>query len=164
MSSKPYAERTDLEKIESQWNKLIGFHERGEWSASIVRAATAAEIAANFVIREEFRKHSVFSSAFVDSVMVWANGLKGKMDHLILKFPCEKTRKTELGRLSTIALKINKVRNDMVHSGHFANIEEAREVERQARVFIEGLVAPYLPDFRLKPLDPPGEIDIQLTS
>jgi hypothetical protein len=44
---KPYSERTDLEKIKSQWKKTTGFLERGEWSSAIVRAATAAEIAAN---------------------------------------------------------------------------------------------------------------------
>lgn len=64
---KPYKERTDLEKIASQWNKLSGFHSRQEWSAAVVRAATAAEIAANYAIRKEFAKRTDFKDEFVDS-------------------------------------------------------------------------------------------------
>lgn len=44
---KPYWERTDLEKVQTQWNKLQGLHLRDESSATIIRAATAAELAAN---------------------------------------------------------------------------------------------------------------------
>ena len=45
MSKKEYKDRTDLEKIQSQWNKLTGLHSREEFSGAVVRAATAAEIA-----------------------------------------------------------------------------------------------------------------------
>ena len=47
---KPYSERTDLEKIESNWTKTRGLLKREEWSLAIVRAATAVEIAANLVV------------------------------------------------------------------------------------------------------------------
>jgi hypothetical protein len=50
MPNKSYQERTDLQKIQSQWNKPGGLHSREEWSAAIVRTATAAEIAASFAI------------------------------------------------------------------------------------------------------------------
>jgi hypothetical protein len=60
----PYAARTDLQKIQSQWNKLSGLHTREEWSAAVVRAATAAEIAANFAIRREFAARSTFDTDF----------------------------------------------------------------------------------------------------
>jgi hypothetical protein len=53
-----FEQRNDQEKIQSQWNKLIGLHSREEWSAAIVRAATAAEIAANFAVRQEFKSRS----------------------------------------------------------------------------------------------------------
>lgn len=84
VTRKPYEERTDLEKIQSQWNKLSGLHSREEWSAAIVRAATAAELAANFAIRKEFESRSKFDSKFVDSLLRWANGLAGKIDRLLI--------------------------------------------------------------------------------
>jgi hypothetical protein len=49
-SKKPYDERSDLEKLRSQWTKLSGLHLRDEPSAAIVRCATAAEIAANLLL------------------------------------------------------------------------------------------------------------------
>ncbi|OYV51952.1 MAG: hypothetical protein B7X10_00385, partial [Burkholderiales bacterium 21-58-4] len=81
---KPYEQRTDLEKIESQWHKLSGLHSREEWSAAIVRAATAAELAANFAIRREYQSKSTLSAAFVDTQLKWANGIAGKIDRLLL--------------------------------------------------------------------------------
>jgi hypothetical protein len=52
-TSKKYEDRTDIEKIQSNWKKLSGLYSRREWSGSVVRAATAAEIASNLVVREE---------------------------------------------------------------------------------------------------------------
>ena len=74
MAKKPYSDRTDLEKVQSQWHKLSGLHTREEWSAAIVRAATAAEIGANYAIRREFAAQSQLSAHFVDSTLRWANG------------------------------------------------------------------------------------------
>ena len=70
----PYQEHTDLKKIQKQWHKLTGLHSREEWSAAIVRAATAAELAANFAIRAEFTARSEFDADFVNSLLRWANG------------------------------------------------------------------------------------------
>jgi hypothetical protein len=151
-SKQPYEERSDLEKIHSQWNKLIGLHERKEWSASIIRAATAAEIAANFVIRAEFSKHSKLGADFVDSMLTWANGLRGKMQHLVLAFPQSKARSEELKELSKLAETINKTRNKVAHSGNFASRKDARDIESKARRFIVAMAAPYAPEFELKQL------------
>ena len=70
MANAAYEDRTDLEKIQSQWHKITGLHTRDEWSAAVVRAATAAELAANFAIREEFKARSNFDAQFVDSLLV----------------------------------------------------------------------------------------------
>ena len=67
MSTKPYEDRTDLGKCQSQWRKLQGLHSRAEWSMAIVRAATAAEIAANYAIRAEFNEQSELPKEFVDT-------------------------------------------------------------------------------------------------
>lgn len=58
---KPYDERSDLEKLQSQWNKLSGLHLRDEPSAAIVRCSTAAEIAANYAIRHEWARQTEFN-------------------------------------------------------------------------------------------------------
>ena len=84
MATKPYEERTDLEKCRSQWTKLQGLHTREEWSAAIVRAATAAEIAANYAIRTEFANQSALSAEFVNKMLAWANGLRGKLTNLLV--------------------------------------------------------------------------------
>jgi hypothetical protein len=74
-SDKDYADRTDLEKINTQWHKLTGLHGREEWSAAVVRAATAAEIAANLAVRAEFKKKSTFDAKYIDDLLKFANGL-----------------------------------------------------------------------------------------
>jgi hypothetical protein len=66
----PYNERTDLEKLQSQWNKLSGLHLRDEPSAAIVRCSTAAEIAANYAIRHEWARQTEFDAAVVDQFLM----------------------------------------------------------------------------------------------
>jgi hypothetical protein len=48
-----------------------------------MRAATAAEIAANQAIRNEFETRSKFDADFVGSMLVWTNGLQGKVSGLL---------------------------------------------------------------------------------
>jgi len=147
---KPYKERSDLEKVRSQWRKLKGLHSREEWSAVIVRAATAAELAANYVVRREFRSRSSFDRDFMDSLLKWANGLAGKMDRLLIPmFVGEKEHQT-LKRLGRVAQEINKGRNAIVHGGEFSNEDEARAAIETTRVFIEELVRLYKPLFKIR--------------
>lgn len=150
MAKKPYDERTDLEKIASQWNKLTGLHSREEWSAAIVRAATAAEIAANFAIRQEFGNRSTLEPAFVNSLLRWANGIAGKIDRLLLPlFESRKEHKT-IRALKAVAERINKERNAIAHQGEFRDMDEAAEIIEETRKFIETLVRLYEPAFELK--------------
>lgn len=146
---KPYEKRSDLEKIQSQWNKLTGLHSREEWSAAIVRAATAAEIAANFAIRKEFEAKSQLSPSFVDSMLRWANGIAGKIDRLLINLTeGEKNHKT-IKKLKSVSEQINKKRNAIAHQGEFCNEKEAKDAIQQSRDFIETLVRIYEPDFAL---------------
>lgn len=147
---KPYKDRTDLEKIQSQWNKLNGLHTRNESSASIVRAATAAELAANFAIRNEFASRSQFNNAFVDSLLVWANGITGKIDRLLIPLTKGEKHHRSITKLKSASVQINKKRNSVVHQGGFCNPTEAEDVVKQSREFIETLVRIYAPDFALK--------------
>lgn len=147
---KPYGERTDLEKIQSQWNKLTGLHTRNESSAAIVRAATAAELAANFAIRNEFASKSQFDSTFVDSLLVWANGIAGKIDHLLIPLTKGNKHHKTITKLKSISVQINKKRNSVAHQGEFCNPTEAEDVIQQSKEFIETLVRIYEPNFALK--------------
>jgi hypothetical protein len=151
MPRKPYEDRTDLEKLQSQWHKLSGLHTREEWSAAIVRAATAAEIAANFAVRAEFAARSQLEPEFVDSLLRWANGLAGKLDHLLLPLNAsnKQTYKT-LKTLSALAGEISRKRNAVAHQGEFCNEAEAVETISKARSLITSLVKLYDPGFELK--------------
>ena len=128
-SKKLYEERTDLEKVQSQWHKLSGLHTREEWSAAIVRAATAAELAANFAIRAEFTARSQFDAVFVNSLLRWANGLAGKLDKLLV--PLSKNEKPKLKAMNALrstAEEINRKRNAVAHQGEFCNEDEATDI------------------------------------
>jgi hypothetical protein len=147
---KPYEERNDRERIESQWRKLSGLLAREEWSAAVVRVATAAEISANLVIRKEFSTRSQFDAAFVDGLLKWSNGLSGKFDHLLLPLFVGRQEHTSLRKLKGVAEKINRLRNDVVHSGIFCNDKEAQESVTQAKNLVETLLRLYEPEFTLK--------------
>lgn len=148
-SSKPYEQRTDLEKIQTQWNKLNGLHSRNESSGAIVRAATAAELAATFAIRKEFESKSQFDKAFVDSLLIWANGIAGKMDRLLIPATKGTKHHKTITSLKTISETINKKRNAVAHQGEFCNPAEASEIVDLTRKFIETLVKIYEPYFVL---------------
>ena len=82
MSKKPYSERTDIEKVESNWTKTLGLFARKEFSLSIVRAAVTTELALNYVIRQELHHKHGLPLTFVNKHLKWANGIKGKLDRL----------------------------------------------------------------------------------
>jgi len=150
-TKKPYQELTDLEKLQKQWHKLSGLHTREEWSAAIVRAATAAEIAANFAVRQEFATRSQLDSKFVDSVLRWANGLAGKLTHLLVPLSAtEKTKHKKMRTLEKLAGTINTKRNAIAHQGEFCNETEAKAAIKAARTFITDLIQLYEPSFNLE--------------
>lgn len=140
-SSKPYNERTDLEKLQSQWTKLSGLHLREEPSAAIVRCATAAEIAANYAIRTEWARKTEFDDTIVDMFLRWANGLPLKVTRLFVPIYFETPDKSPIGKaLKASAEKINTVRNAVVHQGAFSNPEEAEAVIAEVKAFINTIV------------------------
>jgi hypothetical protein len=146
---KPYKDRSDLEKVQSQWHKGTGLHGREESSAAIVRAATAAELAANFAIRREFKSRSRFDKGVVNKFLKSANGLSGKIDRLLIPL----TAGDKLGaikKLKPLSEQISGMRNRIVHEGEFCNEGEAKEIIETARKFIESLVCLYKPKFKLK--------------
>jgi hypothetical protein len=147
-SHKEYEDRTDVEKIHTQWHKITGLHNREEWSAAGVRAATAAEIAANLAIRAEYDKYSDFSALYVNSLLRFANGLDGKVKRLLLPI-FNKTEQAKFAGIPTLAEAINTRRNKLVHQGDFMDEDDSAELIELARQFIEKLVVIYHPNFTL---------------
>jgi hypothetical protein len=146
---KAYADRTDIERLQSNWKKFNGLMNRKDWSAAMTRAATAAEIAANIAVRHELVEQRKLDAEFVDHLLKWANGLAGKLDKLLQPLHTSKERKVIFKKLKKKAERINEQRNLVVHSGHFMNDVEAKEIKDLAQEFIETLVGSYHKDFKL---------------
>lgn len=152
-SNKRYEDRTDIEKILSNWKKLSGLYSRKEWSSSIVRAATAAEIASNLVVREELENIKGIDEPFVSHLMMWANGIQGKFQKLILPAVVGKDYEQTFKQLSNDIGDINRIRNGIVHAGKFADSEPAHEVIVKARNVILAFVRQYHTTFKLDEID-----------
>lgn len=147
---KPYDERTDLEKIRSQWKKLSGLLSRSDWSAAVVRAATATELAVTFAIRYEFTQKSELDTSFIDGLLGWVNGLIGKVDKLLLPL-LERTEKhNTVKKLYNLAEKINNRRNMIVHRGEFCDKRSTITLINHCKEFVDGIVQIYDPKFILK--------------
>jgi len=144
-----YDKRSDVEKIESQWTKLSGLHTRAEWSAAVVRAATAAELAANLAIRQEFATRSTFDDTFVNKLLKWANGLTGKLDKLLLPMLEGQDKRAAIVKLCNLAREVNDRRNDIAHRGVFCSQKEAATQIANCRKFVVGVVRHYVPNFDL---------------
>lgn len=156
--SKPYTARTDLEKLQSQWNKIGGLQQRKDWSAAIVRAATAAELAANFAIRKEFETRSKFDPKGVDKLLFVANGLNGKIDRLLLPLLLGTNSHQVVQGLKKLAEKIYKDRNAIIHQGEFRNEEDLAPAIENTKKFVETLVGLYEDNFSLKGISSKGKM------
>lgn len=122
----PYDQRPDDEKLESNWSKAKRQFDRKDWSASILRVATSAEIAANIYIRQFLSQQYELPEHYVDSLLIFANGLQGKFNRLIR--PAAEVEGT-WDDLKGIRKKIEALhthRNGIAHSGRFKKRSEAK--------------------------------------
>jgi hypothetical protein len=157
-SSTPYQDRDDCQKIQSQWLKIDGLLKRHDWAAAVVRAATAAEIAANLVIRHEFADRSQFDEKVVNSFLRWANGIDGKVRKLII--PLLGDRAAGIDKLFKSITDATEKRNLIVHSGEFCDEAPARQHIAACKVFVEALVTKYHLEFKLtEAVKPPASKD-----
>jgi hypothetical protein len=145
-----YADCDDVRKIKKQWTKLNGLHRRDEWSAAVVRAATAAEIAVNLAVRAEFAERGITDHGAIDIVLRSANGLQGKFTRLLRPLIKDQDRKTAAKKLWTFAEAINRSRNEIVHIGEFRSAAKSKETIVQCREFVLPLVRLYEPTFTLR--------------
>mgnify|MGYP003646295485 CR=1 FL=1 len=146
---KDYSERTDIEKIVSNWKKAKGLYEREEWSTVIIRASTAVELSANFVIREELQNNKNIDEEFVTHLLIWANGIRGKFDKLLKPIFKESDFEKELKSLNKKVQDINKERNSIAHSGQFKSKSTATKVVKESKLIIEIFLNKYNTGFTL---------------
>ncbi|KKL01486.1 hypothetical protein EIK76_01010 [Rheinheimera mesophila] len=145
----PYDERTDDQKLESNWKKAKRQFEREDWSACVIRAATSAEIAANIYIRHFLQVEHDLPPNFVDALLMSANGLDGKFKRLI------KPAAEHLGTwptLKTLQKKIeslNNHRNGVAHAGKFKSKKDTKVVLEQSLAIIAALAPNEAPKLSL---------------
>jgi hypothetical protein len=140
-SKVPYDERPDDEKLESNWKKGKAQFDRKDWSASVLRAATAVEISANIYIRRFLIDGYDLPDTFVDSLLMGANGIDGKFKRLVR--PASEVEGTwkEMSKVQKKIEGINKQRNGVAHAGKFKTNSDARAVFKNALEAI-GALAP----------------------
>ena len=133
---KPYSHRTLEEKITSNWKKTLGLFKRGEYSTVVIRAATSIELASNLLIKAEFHNNRGLPEAFVESLMMWANGLMGKVDRLLLPIFKGTPKENKLKEIKERSKDINDERNNVVHRGQFKAKKTATRVISEAEYII----------------------------
>ncbi len=152
-SKKDYSERSDIEKIQSNWTKINGLFKRKEWSSAILRASTAVEISANYVVRQELVNNKNIESDFVNHLLKWANGVQGKFDKLLIPIFKGSEFQQELKKLNKKVKDINKERNLIAHSGQFKKKSTAEKVIKESEIVINTLIKKYDLEFELKNKD-----------
>ncbi len=149
-SKKPYSQKSDTEKLKSNWTKTISLYKRGEYSVSIIRAATTVEISANLIIRAELIENRRLSKEFVDHLLMWANGLQGKYEKLILPILKDTPKHTKFMTIKGYITEVNKHRNSVVHSGEFRSKKIADKVLKNSHKIIITFVTEYDINFYIK--------------
>ena len=150
MKKKPYSERSDLEKIKSNWKKTIGLFSRKEYSLSIVRAAVTAELSLNFTIRKELHIKRNLPLDFVDNLLKWANGIQGKIDKLLLPILKGSQFHDDARKISVEIKKLNVQRNHIAHRGEFRTKETAESYISLTREALENLMTEYESTFEIE--------------
>lgn len=135
----PYDERTDDEKLESNWKKRRKRFQREDWSACVVRAATSAEISANIYIRQFLQSDLSLPSSFVDALLRSANGLDGKFKRLIKPAAQHRGTWDDLKSLQKKIESLNDHRNGVVHSGQFKSKKDAKSAFELSLAIIRAL-------------------------
>ena len=147
---KPYSLRSDIEKIQSNWKKVRGLYRNEEWSTVIMRAVTTVELSANYLIRKELQEKRNLEEDFVDHLLIWANGIRGKFDKLIVPIFRSTEFEKELKKLNKKVQEINKERNSIAHSGQFKRKSTATKVLDDSKDITEALISIHEENFQLK--------------
>lgn len=127
LSDIPYNERTDDQRLESNWKKARCLFKRADFSASILRAATSAEIAANIYIRHFLSTDHNLPPKYVDSLLLSANGLDGKFKRLIRPAAEHRGTWVQIKSLQNRIDELHAHRNSVSHAGYFKDEDEAKQ-------------------------------------
>ena len=119
---------------------------------AVIRAVTCAEIAANIVIRAELIQKHKLEPDFVDSLLLWANGLSGKFSRIILPFVKGTSQHAKFKKHDNAIKKLNKYRNEVVHGGRFASMKHAKDLIRATHGICVGLTSNCSPSPLLRKL------------
>lgn len=141
---------SDLERIKTSWRKTLSLFEKKEWSSAVIRAAITIEIAANLVIREELEVKRKLDADFVESLLVWANGIHGKFTRIILPLLKNTEGFAEFKKIQEQVFYIDEERNSIVHGGITKQRRTAERVLASCREIIETLVCEYYGHFELR--------------
>ncbi len=142
----------ELDKVKLSWRKTLTFFEKKEWSNAVIRAAITIEMAANFVVRQELEVRRNLEAEFVESLLIWANGIHGKFTRIILPLLKYSDRFSAFKTIQEQVFYIDEERNSVVHSGVTKQRRTAEKVLGTAREIIEILVRDYHRSFELKGL------------
>ncbi|MXQ08013.1 hypothetical protein GQ651_09165 [Alphaproteobacteria bacterium GH1-50] len=138
---KPYTDASDEEKVARNWTKTLGLFERGEYSASTLRAAITLELMVNFAIREELVVEKGLPLEFVDKLLKDANGITRKYQGIFLPIMLEYEEHDELKTLwNSHIKKVNERRNRIAHGGEFDNKKAVKELLQMAHHVLERIV------------------------
>jgi hypothetical protein len=135
----PYTERSDDEKLQSNWRKAKKQYGRKDWSACVMRVATSAEIAANIHVRRYFLGEHNLPESVVDALLFSANGLPGKFRNLVKPIAEHRGSWETIRTLQDKISALNKHRNFVAHAGVFKNKAEAKEAFILSIEIIQGL-------------------------
>jgi hypothetical protein len=95
---------------------------------AIVRSATCAEIAANIMIRQELVTKRKLKIEFVDHLLVWANGLHGKITKIMKPLLHGTAEWKAVQSVETKTRKLSEARNSIAHGGEFCAKDHAAEI------------------------------------
>ncbi len=152
--SKPYSTRSDIEKLKSNWKKTLGLFARREYSLSILRAAVTAELALNHAIRHELGVKHGLPSDFIDKQLLWANGIKGKLDRLYVPILAGTRLENKTKEIAKELKRLNTERNNIAHRGEFRKKETAQQYLELAEKEVNTLVKRYDKSFKLNKFNP----------
>ena len=141
--NKPYSQRTDPEKLSINWGKALALFNRSDYSAAIIRAGTCVEIGANIVVRTELIQKRQLESFFVNNLLRWANGVRGKYEKLILPLFEGTQNHASFKKHYKAISKLNDARNEIAHAGRFASQLEARELLFQTHSVCAEIISVY---------------------
>jgi hypothetical protein len=127
MAKKPYNERTDAEKVRSNWNKTLRLFDHREYSVCVLRAAIACELAVNLVLFVELSERHNLNREFAAELLRDANGITNKFNKLLLKILKGHAAEQTVKDLKKTMERINKERNFVLTLG---SSKHAKRLER----------------------------------